>query len=116
MTGYSEAVETERRTMKAECEAAAERLHDAGFVTTAQVRDGDAAHQIVACAREREAGLVVVGTRGQTGLRRLILGSVARNVLLHAPCSVLVVHEGARLNGKRLERRTEERESVSAFG
>ena len=38
--------------------------------------------------------MIVVGTRGQTGLRRLILGSVARNVLLHAPCSVLVVRGG----------------------
>ena len=38
--------------------------------------------------------LVVVGTRGHTGLTRMILGSVARNVLIHAPCSVLVVHQG----------------------
>ena len=35
-----------------------------------------------------------MGTRGHTGLARLILGSTARNVLLHAPCSVLVVREG----------------------
>ena len=34
-----------------------------------------------------------MGTRGHTGLTRLILGSVARNVLLHAHCSVLVVRE-----------------------
>ena len=35
-----------------------------------------------------------MGTRGRTGLTRLILGSVARNVLLHASCSVLVVRQG----------------------
>ena len=34
-----------------------------------------------------------MGTRGHTGLARLILGSVARNVLVHAPCSVLTVRE-----------------------
>jgi nucleotide-binding universal stress UspA family protein len=116
MTGYTESLEAERRERRAECEAAAVRLRQAGFVATAELREGDAAHQIIACAREREAGVIVVGTRGQTGLRRLILGSVARNVLLHAPCSVLVVHEGARLNGVRLERRQEDREVVSAFG
>ena len=35
-----------------------------------------------------------MGTRGRTGLTRLILGSTARNVLLHASCSVLVVRQG----------------------
>lgn len=116
MAGYSESLEAERRSRKAECEAAATRLQAAGFQATAEVREGDVAHQIIACAREREAGVIVVGTRGQTGLRRLILGSVARNVLLHAPCSVLVVREGARLNGVRLDRRQEDREVVSVFG
>ncbi len=47
---------------------------------------------IVDVAEATQAGLVVVGTHGRTGLARLLLGSVARNVLHHAPCSVLVVH------------------------
>ena len=37
-----------------------------------------------------QAGLIVLGTHGRTGLARLVLGSVARNVLHHATCSVLV--------------------------
>ncbi len=98
------------------CEAAAKRLRDAGYEATAEVREGDAAQQIIARARELHAGIIVVGTRGQTGVRRLALGSVARKVLLHAPCSVLVVREGARLDGVRIERRLEERELVGAFG
>jgi nucleotide-binding universal stress UspA family protein len=76
-----------------ENEAAAGRLRDAGFEATGVLREGDPAHEIIAAARERGAGLIVVGTRGQTGVRRLILGSVARNVLLNAPCSVLVIRE-----------------------
>jgi nucleotide-binding universal stress UspA family protein len=36
-----------------------------------------------------------IGTHGRTGLRRLLLGSVARNVLHHAACSVLVVRAPA---------------------
>lgn len=116
MTGYSESVEVERLARLAENEAAAGRLREAGLTAVGQVREGDPAHQIVACARELDAGLIVVGSRGQTGLRRLILGSVARNVLLHAPCSVLIVHEGAKIDGKPIDRRGEDREVVSAFG
>lgn len=35
--------------------------------------------------------LIVMGTEGRTGLRRLLLGSVAEKVVRHAPCSVLAV-------------------------
>lgn len=41
-------------------------------------------------AKEKKAGLVVVGTRGRTGVSRLLIGSVAERVVRHAPCSVLV--------------------------
>jgi nucleotide-binding universal stress UspA family protein len=74
-------------------ETGAERLRAAGRRVTAVVSDGDPAHEIVAYARQHHTALLVLGTRGNTGLRRLLLGSVARNVLLHAPCSVLVVRE-----------------------
>jgi len=112
--GFVQGTAAERRATEAECEAAATRLRRAGLAASAEVREGDPAHQIIACAREHGAGLIVVGTRGQTGLRRLILGSVARNVLLHAPCSVLVVRGGTRVP-PTAERR-EDREAVSPFG
>jgi nucleotide-binding universal stress UspA family protein len=38
-----------------------------------------------------KADLLVVGTRGQTGFKKLILGSVSSGVVAHAGCSVLVV-------------------------
>jgi len=41
-------------------------------------------------ADEKKADLVSVGTRGRTGLARLLIGSVAERVIRHAPCSVLV--------------------------
>ena len=71
---------------------AARRLTDAGRRAEAEMRRGDAAAEIIAVAREWRADLVVVGSRGQTGIRRLLLGSVARNVLGAGDASVLVVH------------------------
>ena len=115
MEGYSQAVDAERRTVEAEGEAAATRLRQAGLDATSELRVGDPAHQIIASARVHEAGLIVVGTRGQTGLRRLILGSVARNVLLYAPCSVLVVRGGSQVAPPPAER-LEDREPVGSLG
>ncbi len=46
---------------------------------------------IVQAARTIGADLIVIGTHGRSGLKRLVLGSVAENVLRHAPCPVLTV-------------------------
>jgi len=73
-------------------QATASRLAAAGFRATCTVREGDAADQLIRAAADTGSDLIVVGTRGRTGLARLVLGSVARNVVTHAPCSVLVVH------------------------
>jgi len=52
---------------------------------------GDAATAILEAARTLPAGLIVMGTRGRTGLARMVLGSVAEKVIAEAPCSVLAV-------------------------
>jgi len=67
-------------------------LREQGLDAEAAVRDGEAGPAIVEEAKEWGAGLVVVGSRGHTGLRRLLEGSVSRYVVDHAPCPVEVVH------------------------
>lgn len=52
---------------------------------------GPAAASITRLAEERGAALLVVGTRGRTGLARLALGSVAERVIREAPCNVLAM-------------------------
>lgn len=47
--------------------------------------------QIVKYANEGKFDLIVVGSKGKTGLEKLFLGSVAAGVLAYAPCPVLVV-------------------------
>jgi len=69
------------------------QLRRAGTAAEGDRRDGDAATEILAAASASNADLIVVGTHGRTGLMRLVLGSVARNVLQHATCSVLIVRD-----------------------
>lgn len=46
---------------------------------------------IVNFAADKKADLIVMGTKGRTGLKRVLLGSVASGVVSHATCAVLVV-------------------------
>ena len=67
-------------------------MADASDVTwEAEVASGPAAETIVQIAQERAADLIVMGTHGRTGLRHLLVGSVAEKVVRLAPCPVLTV-------------------------
>ncbi len=91
LESYARSVDAARDSSAAEVRAAARRLADAGLQAEAVPLEGDPASEIVRYAATQKIGTVVMGTRGHTGLARLLLGSVARNVLLHARSSVLIV-------------------------
>jgi nucleotide-binding universal stress UspA family protein len=55
--------------------------------------EGDPATVLVETAQETEADLMVMGTHGRSGLTRLVMGSVAEDVLRRAPCPVMTVRE-----------------------
>jgi nucleotide-binding universal stress UspA family protein len=67
-------------------------LQKAGLVAEGMVEDGNPAHRLVEAAANWDADLLVVGTHGHGGLGPIV-GSVARAVLYHAPCSILLVPE-----------------------
>ncbi|MFQ5970474.1 MAG: universal stress protein [Nitrososphaerales archaeon] len=46
---------------------------------------------IVKYAEERNISLIVVGSRGMTGLKKFLMGSIAKGITLHSHCPVLVV-------------------------
>jgi len=71
------------------------RLTDIGLPAEADTRRGDAADEIVKAAADHKADLVITGSRCLHGMDRVILGSVARGVLLHADASVLIVRPKA---------------------
>jgi universal stress protein A len=52
---------------------------------------GDAATEILQLATDKNCDLIVLGTHGRTGLKRLLMGSVAEEVVRKANCPVLTV-------------------------
>ena len=57
-----------------------------------QAIPGDPAEVLLEAAKDFDAGLIVVGSRGLASHAHFILGSVAASVAHHAPCDVLVAH------------------------
>lgn len=90
---YEDAVAAARRDLEQRAAIAAAHLAGEGLDVTWSVPEGDAAETLIDTAVRGKADLIVVGTHGRTGLTRLVVGSVARDVLLHAHTSVLVLHE-----------------------
>jgi nucleotide-binding universal stress UspA family protein len=83
---------------------AAATLRAVGVDARPEVRSGSPGPTVVAFAREWDADLVIMGSHGRTGVARLLLGSVARHVLHHSSCSVVVVRRHAEaVRGRRVE-------------
>jgi len=55
------------------------------------IRHGAPFVEIIRCAEEIKASMIVCGTHGRTGLKHALIGSVAENVVRHSPCPVLTV-------------------------
>jgi nucleotide-binding universal stress UspA family protein len=72
-------------------EMLAARLNAGGWTADAVLRSGDPAREIVRGAEELGCDLVVTGSRGLGDMQRLMVGSVAHDVLLHSHSSVLVL-------------------------
>jgi nucleotide-binding universal stress UspA family protein len=85
------APEEQSAILKAAGDRLAEVLSGLAVKADRLIEEGAPADRIVATADLIEARVVVVGTSGGGGLRRMLLGSVAEDVLRQAPCSVLLV-------------------------
>jgi nucleotide-binding universal stress UspA family protein len=82
----------------AEVEAAAQRgmeqrrqrVQDAGLEANVLVVHGVPFQTIIDVAQEAQIDLIIMGTHGRTGMKHMLLGSVAEKVVRLAPCPVLV--------------------------
>jgi nucleotide-binding universal stress UspA family protein len=64
------------------------------FPSELEIVSGDPAEEIIRLANIYKADLLVIGSRGLTGMKRIVLGSVSTQVMEEANCSVLVVKPG----------------------
>jgi nucleotide-binding universal stress UspA family protein len=59
-----------------------------------EIRKGKPADEIIKFAKEKNVDLIIVGTVGRSALQAAFTGSVANNLVNHAPCPVMVVRPG----------------------
>ena len=72
-------------------EGVLKKLRAAGFQAESSVRAGHVRTVAVEAAKKWHADLIVVGSHGRTGLKRILLGSVSDYIARHAHCSVEIV-------------------------
>jgi hypothetical protein len=60
------------------------------------VRLGRAWQEVAEIAKEKKSDLIILATHGYTGLKHVLLGSVAEKIVRHAPCPVLTVRPDER--------------------
>ncbi len=91
--GYAPELEDQKKPARELVERIAKELRSAGFKVNVAVEIGDIRETIIDSAAEWGADLIVVGSHGQSGIKRFLLGSVAEFVARHAKCSVEIVRK-----------------------
>jgi nucleotide-binding universal stress UspA family protein len=84
-------IESQTRAAQAALDALAARYRDRVSLAPTRLEVGDARDAIDLVAEQIGADLIVMGTHGRRGVKRLLLGSVAEAVVRSAPCPVLTV-------------------------
>lgn len=83
--------EANRAALYSDLVPVARDLEARGYLVKTEVRFGDPVGEIVACCRSEHIDLVVLGTHGRTGFRRVALGSVTTELLRATSVPTLVV-------------------------
>ncbi|MFK4435456.1 universal stress protein [Paenibacillus sp. RC21] len=68
------------------------KLESAGINPETLHLKGDPAHEILNYARDSEQQLIIIGSRGLSGIKEMMLGSVSHKVSQLSSCPVLIVH------------------------
>jgi nucleotide-binding universal stress UspA family protein len=87
---YQKQWETYKQTASDILTAQVEAAQLAGVTVQATQQEGSPGQTICEFAKNWEADLILLGSRGRAGLSEWLLGSVSNHVMHHAPCSVLV--------------------------
>jgi nucleotide-binding universal stress UspA family protein len=85
-------LETETKAANQNLEHLKKKLHDYGLADVGtHLLEGNPGDEIVKLAKKIKCDLIIMSTHGRSGLGRVLLGSVADQVIHHAHCPVLVV-------------------------
>lgn len=96
-------IEKKEKDARRHLQEVQDRAAKAGVNCTTIVERGEDSYKsIVDTASKNKNTMIVMGRRGRTGLKRLMLGSVTARVIGHAPCNVLVVPKAANLQFKNI--------------
>lgn len=88
LSRYFHAKEEEAKKL---VEKVGKTLQDYGIEFKTKIAIGDVAEEIVRAGEDGKFDFIMMGSRGRGGMKRLLLGSVADNVIRHAHCSVAVI-------------------------
>ena len=73
----------------------------AGIQPEILIKEGDIWSSLTAALEEKNIDLIVLGTRGRSGISKFVLGSIAEEIFRQAPCPVLTVGPNTPAPGKR---------------
>src|SRR5579864_5834384 len=95
MVGYDPEFEAVWKALREQAKdlvmKAAEKLRGAKLNVSTELVEGNPKSQIIDIANEWHADMIVLGSRGRSGLNRFLMGSVSQDVVRHAHCSVEIV-------------------------
>jgi nucleotide-binding universal stress UspA family protein len=89
LEGWYQKAREDAEALFAEAKA---RTDEHGVSVTTLIRDGKPAGEILDCADEHDVDQIVMGSHGRTGVARVLLGSVAEQVVRRSECPTTVVH------------------------
>ena len=96
-------MEKKEKAARQNLDAVQARARQEGVDCETIIREGEEPYKyIVDEAIKKKSTMLVMGRRGRTGLKRLVMGSVTARVIGHAPCNVLVVPRAAQLEFKNI--------------
>ena len=93
--GYAPELLDQVKRAEGMVERFANKLRAAGFQADTEVREGDVREEIISAAAQWDANMIVLGSRGLSGIKRLLLGSVAEFVARNAACTVEIARRKA---------------------
>lgn len=88
---FRQAMENHKEEKKKYLDDAVKYLADRGIKARSILKEGHPSHTIVNTSNEEEIDMIIIGSRGLGGLKKLFLGSVSNAVIQEAKCSVLTV-------------------------